>query len=117
IFNKILGIAKRDIHVITIGEIGSGKKRLAQIIHENSDRKDGPFYSFYCVDVHEDEYKEAFREQLLLKEEHFILKYNALEEASGGILYLDQFSELPPAFMLKIIQSYIKGCEQLFRHN
>lgn len=117
IFNKILSVAKRDSHVIAIGEIGSGKKRLAQIIHENSERKDGPFYSFYCVDVHEDEYKEAFREQLLLKEEHFILKYNALEKATNGILYLDQFSELPPQFMHNIIHSYIKGCEQLFRND
>ena len=117
IFNKILNIAKRDTHVIAIGEIGSGKKRLAQIIHENSDRAGGPFHSFYCVDVREEEYKEAFREQLLLKEEHFILKYNALEKASGGILYLDQFSELPPQFMLNIINSYVKGCKQLFRHD
>lgn len=117
IFNKILNIAKRETHVVTIGEIGSGKKRLAQIIHENSNRSEGPFYSFYCVDVHEDEYKEVFREQLQLKEEHFILKYHALEKASGGILYLDQFSELPPQFMLNIIKSYVKGCEQLFRHD
>ncbi|MEX0609995.1 MAG: sigma 54-interacting transcriptional regulator [Balneolaceae bacterium] len=117
IFNKILTIAKLDTHVIVIGEIGSGKKRLAQIIHENSSRAKGPFYSFYCVDVNEDEYKEAFREQLHLEEEHFILKYNAIEKACDGILYLDQFSELPPQLMLSIIHSYIKGSEQLYRHN
>ncbi|MEX0721764.1 MAG: sigma 54-interacting transcriptional regulator [Balneolaceae bacterium] len=117
IFNKILTIAKLDTHVIVIGEIGSGKKRLAQIIHENGGRADGPFHTFYCVDVDEEEYKEAFREQLHLEEEHFILKYNAIEKACDGILYLDQFSELPPQLMLSIINSYIKGSEQLYRYN
>lgn len=117
IFNKILGVAKKNVHVIVIGEIGSGKKRLAQIIHENSNRASGTFYSFYCVDVHEDEYKEVFREQLSFKEEHFILKYKALEEARNGILYLDQFSELSPQYMFNIISSYQQGCAHLYRHD
>lgn len=117
IFNKILTIAKMDTHVIVIGEIGSGKKRLAEIIYENSCRANGPFHSFYCVDVHDEEYKEAFREQLHLEEEHFILKYNAIEKACDGILYLDQFSELSPRLMQRIINSFIKGSKQLYRHN
>lgn len=117
IFNKILTIAKMDTHVIVIGEIGSGKKRLAEIIYENSRRAKGPFHSFYCVDVHDEEYKEAFREQLHLEEEHFILKYNAIEKACDGILYLDQFSELSPRLMQRIINSFIKGSQQLYRHN
>ncbi|MEX1061989.1 MAG: sigma 54-interacting transcriptional regulator [Balneolaceae bacterium] len=117
IFNKVLSISKLGTHVIIIGEIGSGKKWLANVIHENSDRAQGPFHSFYCVDIDEAEYKEAFWERLQFEEQHFILKYDAIEKASGGILYLDQFSELPLPFMLNIIDSYIKGCNQLFRYN
>jgi DNA-binding NtrC family response regulator len=117
IFKKILGLAKLDTPVVVIGEIGSGKKRLAQIIHENSDRAEGPFHTYYCVDVNEDEIKEAFWERIEFDEDHIILKYEVLEKATGGILYLDQFSELPPHMMLEMIQSLNKGIKQIFRYD
>lgn len=115
IFYKILRLAKLDSNVMVVGEIGSGKKRLANIIHENSSRADKPFYSFYCVDINENEYKDAFWGRLEFEEDHLTLKYDALEKASGGILYLDHFSELSPKYMLNIVDSYQKGCNQLFR--
>ncbi|HEX6983558.1 MAG TPA: sigma 54-interacting transcriptional regulator [Balneolaceae bacterium] len=117
IFYKILSLAKLSSNAIVVGEIGSGKKRLAHIIHENSYRANGPFYSFYCVDVDEERYKDAFWGHLQFEEEHITLKYDAIEKASGGILYLDQFSELPPAFMLNILKSFLKGSKQLFRYD
>jgi DNA-binding NtrC family response regulator len=117
LFTKILCIAKTNNPVIIIGEVGAGKERLAKIIHENSSRAQNAFYSFYCVDVKEEEYREAFREQLQFDEEHLILKYNALEKACGGIIYLDQFSELSSQLMHKITHSFVKGSEQLYRHN
>jgi DNA-binding NtrC family response regulator len=117
ILNKVLHLAKSNNTVIIVGEGGAGKKRLARIIHENSRRSQNPFYSFYCVDVKEEEYKQVFREHLHLEEDFLILKYDALEEACGGSLYLDQFSELPIQFMYNIIQSFVKGSEQLYRHN
>ena len=117
ILGKVLNLAKLDSPVILIGEMGAGKKRVAQIIHENSSRAPYPFYSFYCLDLTNDEYEEAFREQLHLSENHFVLKYNVIEKASRGILFMDQFSELPPDIMLNIIQSFKKGSEQLFRYS
>src|SRR5690625_1279168 len=63
IFNKVLRLSRRETHVIIIGEIGTGKKWLARIIHENSQRASGPFHSFYCVDIDESEYRDAFRSE------------------------------------------------------
>lgn len=117
IFYKILRLAKLDSNVLVVGEIGSGKERLAHMIHENSSRAEEPFYSFYCVDINEHDYKDAFWGHLVFEQDGVTLKYNALEKASGGILYLDQFSELSPSFMLNIVDSYQKGCNQLFRYN
>lgn len=117
IFYKILSLARMDSNVILVGEIGSGKKNLSRTIHANSDRADGPFYSFYCVDINEKDYKDAFWGHLQIEDNHLSLKYEALEEARGGTLYLDQFSELPLKQMLNIIDSYMKGCKQLFRYN
>jgi DNA-binding NtrC family response regulator len=113
----ILNLAKLDMPVIVIGEIGSGKKRMAQIIHENGSRAAHPFHSFYCLDLTNEEYEEAFREQLHIHDNHFILKYNIIEKASRGTLYLNQFSELRLDLMLNIVQSFKKSSEQLFRYN
>lgn len=116
IFKKVLSLSKRENDIIIIGEIGSGKKRISQIIHANSNRSKGPFHSFYCVDINENEYKDAFWEQLRFDKEHIVLEYDAVEKASGGILYLDKFSDLPSQFMINIIDSYLKSCKQLFRY-
>ncbi|SHF87157.1 Sigma-54 interaction domain-containing protein [Fodinibius roseus] len=117
IFYKILRLAKIDTPVILVGEIGSGTKRLAHVIHKNSDRALAPFHTFNCLGIREEEYKDAFWGQLQFDDNHLSLKYDLLEKAVGGILYLDQFSELSPSLMLNILDSYQKGCKQLFRHN
>lgn len=117
IFKKVKSIASLEKHVILIGEIGVGKKRLAHAIHNNSNRSDGPFHSFYCVDINEAEFKEAFWEHIHFENEHLQIKYDVLEKSGGGILYLDQFSELSSSFMLNLIDSYIRGCKQLYKYN
>lgn len=117
IYHKILSLAKMDSNVILVGEIGLGKKRLSHIIHENSKRARGPFYSFYCIDLNEREYKDAFWGHLEFEENHVKLKYEALEEAEGGTLYLDQYSEISSIQMLNLLDSYLKGCNQLFRYD
>ena len=117
IFYKILHLAKLDSHIVIVGEIGSGKRRLAHIIHENSSRANGPFHSFYCIDIDENDYKDAFWGRLKLETDQITLRYDALEKSSEGILYLDQFSELTPHYMSNILDSYTKGCTQLFRYN
>ena len=117
IFQKIISIAHLDKHLILIGEIGVGKKSLAHAIHRNSSRAKGPFHSFYCMNTNEDEFKEAFWEKVSIENEHLTLRYDVLEKASNGILYLNKFSELTTAFKLNIIKSYIHGCNQLFRYN
>lgn len=115
IFQKVLQIAKIDTNVFIIGEIGSGKKKIAEIIHQNSTRSAKPFYSFYCIDINEDNYKDTFWGHLNFEQNQLTLKYEALEETEGGILYLDQFSELSPQYMLNIVTSLDKGIHQLYR--
>ncbi|HLR76693.1 MAG TPA: sigma 54-interacting transcriptional regulator [Balneolaceae bacterium] len=117
ILSKVLDIAKLNAPVVIIGEMGVGKKRVAQIIHENSRRAAYPFYPFYCLDLNRDDYDKAFREQLMLSDDHFVLKYDVIEKAYHGILFLEQFSELSEDLMINIVQSFIKGCEQLYRFN
>lgn len=115
IFHKVLQLAKLDSNVFIIGEIGSGKKKIAEIIHQNSKRSTYPFYSFYCVDINEDDYKDTFWGHLNFVENQLTLKYEALEQTHGGFLYLDQFSELSHKYMVDILESIDKGINQLYR--
>jgi DNA-binding NtrC family response regulator len=115
IFYKILHLAKSDANGILVGEIGAGKKRLAKVIHESSNRVKGPFHTFYCLNVNEDEYKKAFWGHLNLEENHLSIKYDLLEKTINGTLYLDQFSELDSQLMRRILTSYQKGCDRIFR--
>jgi len=86
ILGKILELAKLDAPVLIIGEVGVGKKRIAQIMHENSKRASYTFHPFYCVDLKKEEYQKAFREQLVLDEDHLMLKYDLIEKTSNGTL-------------------------------
>lgn len=117
ICSKALSLAEMNTNVIIIGETGTGKKRLAHFIHENSNRANYPFYTFCCLDMDETTYRNAFRERLHVEDEQIVLKYDAIEKAERGILYLDHFSELSMEFMLDIIRSYIKSSNQLFRYD
>jgi len=117
IYHKILQLSKLESNVVIIGEIGSGKKRLANVIHDNSNRSDGPFHSFYCLDIDDSTYQEAFWGHLEFSDEHLILRYDAIEKASYGTLYLDQFSDIPHSYMSKIIDSFVKGSQNLFRYD
>ena len=116
IYEKVKNVSRLDKHLILIGESGVGKKNLAQAIHRNSTRSDGPFISFYCMSTNEDEVKQAFWETISVENGHVQLKFEVLEAARNGTLYLNKFSELTPSFMMNIIESYLHGCHQLFRY-
>ena len=116
IFYKAIHLAKSSSNVVLVGEIGSGKHRIAEIIHKNSQRSEGPFHTFSCLNINEGIYKDAFWGQLHIEDNQLILKYDLLDKTTGGTLYLDQFSELSPSFMLKVLSSYQKGCKHIFRN-
>jgi DNA-binding NtrC family response regulator len=117
IAEKATAIARLDKHLLLIGEMSVGKKRLARHIHDLSGRAGEPFETFYCVDIDEGRFKDAFGEQIYLSKGHINLRYELLEKAGKGTLFIDQFGELNSTFMGGILDSYHSGCNQLFRYN
>ncbi|MCH8556272.1 MAG: sigma 54-interacting transcriptional regulator [Balneolia bacterium] len=117
IYDKTMTVARLEKHVLLIGEMGVGKKHVARIIHNEGARKSGPFMSFYCVDVDEAQLKDAFCEHVFIEGNHINLKYDLLEKASHGVLFIDQFGELDVSMMYSVLDSYRIGCHQLFRYN
>jgi transcriptional regulator with GAF, ATPase, and Fis domain len=101
-------VASTDTTVLLAGESGTGKEVVARLLHRASNRKDGPFVAINCA---------ALPEQLL-ESELFGYERGAftgaqqskpgqIELASGGVLFLDEVSEMSlpaQAKFLRVLQ-------------
>jgi DNA-binding NtrC family response regulator len=99
-------IAKVDSTVMITGESGSGKERIARLIHETSTRADGPFVAVSCGAITE----------TLLESELFGHARGSFtgathdrpglfEAASGGTLLLDEVGEISQAMQVKLLRA------------
>ena len=90
-------VAARDVTLLFTGETGTGKSYLAQLVHELSDRRSGPFFAAACgalpPDLIESELfghvRGAFTSAVRSSEGRF-------EAARGGTLLLDEIDVLGP---------------------
>ncbi len=98
-------VAKSECNVLIQGPSGSGKELLAQVIHNLSPRKYGPYIKINCgalpATLLESELfgyeKGAFTDAKRDKPGQFCL-------ANGGTLLLDEISEMDPALQVKLLR-------------
>lgn len=98
-------VAATDTTVLIVGESGTGKEVIARFIHRGSSRARGPFVALNCA---------ALPEQLL-ESELFGVERGAftgavtsrpgkIEQANGGVLFLDEVGEMTPAVQAKFLR-------------
>ena len=98
-------VATTATTVLLLGESGTGKEVVARFIHRASARRDGPFVALNCA---------ALPEQLL-EAELFGYERGAftgamhskpgqLEQAAGGVLFLDEVAEMSVAAQAKFLR-------------
>ena len=105
LFKTIAQVAPSRATVLLTGESGTGKERVAQAIHESSNRRDGPFVKLHCAALAETlleselfgHEKGAFTGANVRREGRFRL-------AHGGTLFLDEISEISPAIQVKLLR-------------
>jgi DNA-binding NtrC family response regulator len=83
-------IAKHDAPVLITGEQGCGKQTIARYLHLLSDRNQRPFIELTLTSAS----GETASRELLGSEQGGHLQYGLLEQAHGGILFIEELSDL-----------------------
>lgn len=94
----MLRVAPHDLHVLLLGEVGTGKEQVARAIHRLSHRSRRPFVAVYCAGLS----SSAFAGELLGRRAgedagDCRTAPGKVEAAAGGTLYLDDVGALAPA--------------------
>lgn len=99
-------VAPFNTTVLITGESGTGKEVLAKFIHNESQRKDGPFIRVNCAAIP----KELFESELFGYVEGAFTgaskvgKPGMFELADGGTILLDEIGELPLHVQPKLLR-------------
>ena len=104
-FRTLLGqldkVTRSNGRVMLTGPSGSGKELAARYIHANSARAEAPFVTVNCAAVA----AERMEEVLFGHEAAAAgVTQGLLEQANGGVLYLDEVADLPPGTQSKILR-------------
>ena len=106
---RILGLTRQisnhDIAVLITGESGAGKEVLANHIHENSRRANGPFIAINCSAIPENLLEsELFGHEKGAFSGAIKAKPGKFELANGGTILLDEIGDMTPELQTKLLR-------------
>jgi DNA-binding NtrC family response regulator len=105
VFALLRRLVVSDVTVLVYGESGTGKELIAQAIHYNSARKDGPFVSINCAAIPENLLEsELFGHERGAFTGAIAQKPGRFELANGGTIFLDEIGEMPAALQAKLLR-------------
>jgi transcriptional regulator with GAF, ATPase, and Fis domain len=98
-------VAPTETTVLLTGESGTGKEVVARFIHRGSPRASGPFVGLNCAAL-----TETLLESELFGHEKgaftgaIAARSGRIEQAAGGVLFLDEVGEMSPAVQAKLLR-------------
>ena len=105
LYQRLKPHSRGSLPVLIHGETGTGKERIARILHCSSERRAGPFVAINCAAIPDD----------LLEAEMFGIergvatgvepRLGRFQLAEGGTLFLDEIGEMPPPLQAKLLRA------------
>ena len=98
-------VADSSVTVLVLGETGTGKEVIAQLLHAASARRDGPFIAQNCAALPPDLLEsELFGHRKGAFTGAVADKKGLYAAADGGVLFLDEIGELPMPLQGKLLR-------------
>lgn len=98
-------VAPTDLSVLILGENGTGKEVLAQHIHYQSERRNGPFVAVNCAALVESLLEsELFGHEKGAFTDASGTRQGKFELANGGTLFLDEVGDMSPGGQAKLLR-------------
>ena len=106
VFDLVKIVAQKSTSVLLVGETGTGKELLTNIIHYNSSRSKKPLVKVSCAILS----REIFESELFGHEKGAFTgaiseKVGRFEKANGGTLYLDDIDDVPLDMQVKLLRA------------
>jgi DNA-binding NtrC family response regulator len=105
VYDLVARVAPTQASVLLTGESGTGKELVAETIHQLSRRKERPFLAVNCGAL-----AQGLVESELFGHEKGSFtgaertRRGYFEEASGGTMFLDEVTEMPPDLQVKLLR-------------
>lgn len=105
LMDRARSVASSKATVLILGESGTGKEVFARFIHQESERRNGPFVALNCAAL-----PEGLLESELFGHEKgaftgaIVTKKGKFELADGGTLLLDEIGEIPLHLQAKLLR-------------
>jgi DNA-binding NtrC family response regulator len=106
IFDLLKIVSQKQTSVLLIGETGTGKELLTNIIHYNSKRNKKPLVKVSCAILS----RELFESELFGHEKGaftgaIVQKIGRFEQANEGTIYLDDIDDVPLDMQAKLLRA------------